>query len=111
MNRIAFLPRTLLSATLVLALASAAQAEKKETRVASGLSASQFVQNCEGMGGTIDEGSGGEDTVQCTLPNGTNADCSFGPKDAYCEVTTPRTSISPKTAKGLLGASTVQVLK
>ena len=101
----------IITTTAVLALGSAAMAEKKETRVANGLTASQFVRNCEGMGGSIDEGSGGEDSVQCTLPSGTTADCSFGPKDAYCEVTTPGRSLPSRTVKGLIGASELQVLK
>jgi hypothetical protein len=111
MNRIACLSKALLPAVALLALASAAQAEQKETRVANGLTASQFVQNCESMGGEIDDSSQGPEGVSCTLPSGISADCSFGPKDAYCEVTTPRTSIPTRTVKGLLGDATTQVMK
>ena len=105
-------PRILIIATTaVLALGTAAMAEKKEVRVANGLTASQFVQNCENMGGSIDDSSQGPEGVSCTLPSGTSADCSFGPKDAYCEVTTPRSTLPGRTVKGLLGTSELQVLK
>ncbi len=105
-------PRILIIATTaVLSLGNAAMAEKKETRVANGLTASQFIQNCEGMGGSIDDSSQGSEGVSCTLPSGTSADCSFGPKDAYCEVTTPRSSLPARTTKSLLGDSTLQALK
>lgn len=103
--------KAILPVVALLALGTAAYAEKKETRVADGLTPKQFATNCDNMGGQIDEGSGGENTVQCTLPNGTNADCSFGPKDAYCEVTTPRSSIPVRTIKGLMGDATTQVMK
>ena len=64
-----------------------------------------------GMGGSIDDSSQGSEGVSCTLPSGTSADCSFGPKDAYCEVTTPRSSLPARTTKSLLGDSTLQPLK
>ncbi len=75
------------------------------------MTASQFIQNCENMGGQIDDSSQGSEGVSCTLPSGTTADCSFGPKDAYCEVTTPGRSLPGRTTRGLLGASTLQPLK
>ena len=97
--------------SLAVALGSAALAEKKEVRVADGLTAGQFIRNCEGMNGTIEEGSQSSEGVKCTLPSGTTADCSFGPKDAYCEVSTPRATLPSRTIKGLLGTSELQVLK
>lgn len=100
-----------LALTALVAMGGAALAEKKETRVADGLTAGQFVQNCENMGGQIDDSSQGPEGVSCTLPSGTSADCTFGGKDAYCEVTTPGRSIPSKTTKGLLGTSELQVLK
>lgn len=104
--------RSLMIATsTVLALGSAAWAEKKEVRVANGLTAGQFIRNCEGMDGTIEEGSQSSEGVKCTLPSGTTADCSFGPKDAYCEVTTPGRTLPSRTVKGLIGASELQIQK
>jgi hypothetical protein len=94
-----------------LTFGTAARAEKKETRVANGLTASQFVQNCESMGGEIDDSSQGPEGVSCTLPSGTSADCSFGPKDAYCEVTTPGRSMPTRVVKGLIGESALGVVK
>jgi hypothetical protein len=111
MKRIALSLKAGLPVAVFLALANTALAEKKETRVADGLTASQFIQNCENMGGQIDDSSQGSEGVSCTLPSGTTADCSFGPKDAYCEVTTPGRSLPSRTTKGLLGASTLQPLK
>lgn len=111
MNCIAFPSKIVLPVAVALALATAAHAEKKETRVADGLTASQFVQNCEGMGGTIEEGSQSSEGVKCTLPSGTSADCSFGPKDAYCEVTTPGRTIPARATKGLLGPSALAPVK
>ena len=105
-------PRILIIATTaVLALGSAAMAEKKEIRVANGLTPRQFVSNCESMNGTIEEGSQSSDGLSCTLPSGTSADCSFGPKDAYCEVTTPRSSLPARTTKSLLCDSTLHALQ
>lgn len=100
-----------LAAAAVLALGSAAYAEKKSVRVADGLTPGQFVTNCEGMGGTIEEGSQSSDGIKCTLPSGTSADCAFGPKDAYCEVSTPRATLPSRTIKGLFGTTELQVLK
>ncbi len=95
---------TILLPTVIIAcLGGAALAEKKETRVATGLSPKQFVKNCENMGGQIDDSSQGDSGASCTLPSGVHADCSFGPKDAYCEVTTPRSAPPAATITGLLG--------
>lgn len=103
--------RLVLPTVAIMALGTAAFAEKKEVRVADGLTAGQFVQNCESMGGQIDDSSQSEDGVSCTLPSGTTADCAFGPKDAYCEVTTPGRTLTARTTKGLLGDTTLQPLK
>ena len=78
--------------------------------MANGLAAGQFISYCESHGREIEDSTQGEG-VSCTLSNGTNIDCSFGPKDTYCEVTTPRSSVPTRTIKGLLGDSTVQVTK
>ena len=59
MKRIASPTKTLLPVALLLALGTAAFAEKKETRVADGLTATQFIQNCENMGGSIEDSSQG----------------------------------------------------
>lgn len=94
-----------------LTFGTAARAEKKEVRVANGLTAGQFVQNCENMGGQIDDSSQSEDGVSCTLPSGTTADCAFGPKDAYCEVTTPGRTMPTRVVKGLIGDSALGTVK
>ena len=110
MNIKMHISRLVLPSLVVLAFGTATFAEKKEVRVANGLTAGQFIRNCESQGGEIDDSTQGEG-VSCTLSNGTNIDCSFGPKDTYCEVTTPRSSVPTRTIKGLLGDSTVQVTK
>jgi hypothetical protein len=111
MKRIALALKTLLPVSVLLALSDTALAEKKETRVSAGLTAGQFIRNCEGMNGTVAEGSQSSEGVKCTLPSGTTADCSFGPKDAYCEVTTPGRTIPGSATKGLLGSSVLAPIK
>ena len=77
-----------------------AQAETKGSRSADGLTPRTFVSNCESMNGAVEAGNTGPESIKCTLPSGTSADCTFGPKDAYCETSQPRSTKSDLKALG-----------
>jgi hypothetical protein len=64
------------------------------------LSPSQFVSNCQSMGGTSSSAPNGG--VRCTLPSGQTVDCSFDTTtgDALCQWTK---DLPPKSAKALIG--------
>lgn len=86
--------------TLGLAIAGAAPAWAKPGFAIVKLSPSQFVSNCQSMGGTTSTAPNGG--IRCTLSSGQTVDCSFDTTtgDAACQWTK---DLPPKSAKALMG--------
>lgn len=81
---------------VTLAVATSAHAEMKES---PGTTMRSFVTNCEGMGGTIDEG-GNSNILKCKLPSGTVVTCDFATSPPYCGADR---KIPRKNLRNLLG--------